>query len=167
MEAYRFEIHKLQLQKCENLTFAECKRARQAAARAGQADGGIHFLKTYFWNMLNFDVQRRAFKDPIHPIDGIEHRSYVSICSGCQFNVKRLQGLTKVQGMSRNPFTIKPTAKFHELSSYLKQPEQEGNSQRSGQHLTLLMLQICRLSCCATHTFWTGLQMRAPRLCRR
>jgi hypothetical protein len=45
-----------------NISIAGYNRARQMASR-------VHLMQNSFWNLLNFDVQRRAFKDPLWIIE--------------------------------------------------------------------------------------------------
>ena len=85
-----------------NVTQAAYKRARKAA-------GGIHLIRNSFWNILNFDVQRRTFKDPMHAMD---HGNSISICSGV---VKRLQVLAEELGQARGYFVTKLTARLYHV----------------------------------------------------
>lgn len=84
------------------VTQAAYRRARKAA-------GGIHLIRNTFWNILNFDVQRRTFKDPMHAMD---HGNSISICSGV---VKRLQALAEELGLARGYFVTKLTARLYHV----------------------------------------------------
>ena len=85
-----------------NVTTAAYTRARKAA-------GGIHLIRNSFWNLLNFDVQRRTFKDPMHAMD---HGNSITICSGV---VKRLQDLAEALGKARGYFVTKLTSKLYHI----------------------------------------------------
>ncbi len=85
-----------------NLSIAGYNQARQIAA-------GVHLMQNSFWNLLNFDVQRHAFKNPMHAMDyGIS----ISICTGV---VKKLQVLAESILRPGNYFNKKLTARLYNL----------------------------------------------------
>ncbi len=86
---------------------AVCGQAAYKTAR--QAAGGVHLMRNSFWNILGFDVQQQAFKDPMH---GMDHGVAITILDGV---VRRLHDLERELGLERNFLVRKLTARLYHL----------------------------------------------------
>ena len=90
---------------------AGCNKA--AYERQRKALNGTHVMRNRLWRIKGFDVQRMAYKDPMHAYD---HGVAINICKAI---VKTIHQLEAVLGLSRNTLTAKLTQRLHNLCSSL------------------------------------------------
>ena len=90
---------------------AGCNKA--AYERQRKALNGTHVMRNRLWRIKGFDVQRMAYKDPMHAYD---HGVAINICKAI---VKTIHQLEAVLGLSRNTLTAKLTGRLHNLCSSL------------------------------------------------
>ncbi len=82
---------------------------QSAYKTACQTAGGVHLVRNSFRNILGFDVQQQAFKDPMH---GMDRGVAITILDGV---VRRIHDLERELGLERNFLVRKLTARLYHL----------------------------------------------------